>query len=96
MQQLSLQCNSQHREGTLYGAATHTHTHTHRGEIEVRQQQSDTGEEEGRISKLLVLYRNVNGLLSSMMEVRGYLRESKPDVLCIAETKLKRRNPDEL
>ncbi|MPC58772.1 hypothetical protein E2C01_052781 [Portunus trituberculatus] len=30
-----------------------------------------------------------NGLLSSVLEVRGYLREKRPDVMWIVETKLK-------
>ena len=32
---------------------------------------------------------NIDGLLLSVLEVRDYLKESKPDVFCIAETKLK-------
>ena len=43
----------------------------------------------GRGGKLRVTYTNIDGLLSSVLEVRDYLKESKPDVFCIAETKLK-------
>ena len=43
----------------------------------------------GRRGKLRVTYTNIDGLLSSVLEVRDYLKESKPDVLCIPETKLK-------
>ena len=36
-----------------------------------------------------VMYTNIDGILSSVLEVRDYLKESKPDVLCLTETKLK-------
>lgn len=34
-------------------------------------------------------YTNVDGLISSLVEFKDYLRTSKPDVVCITETKLK-------
>lgn len=43
----------------------------------------------GRSSKSRMMYTNVDGLLSSVMEVKDYLKDSKPNVLCIAEMKLK-------
>ena len=43
----------------------------------------------GRVSALRVMYTNIDGILSSVLEVRDYLKESKPDVLCLTETKLK-------
>ena len=43
----------------------------------------------GRVSALIVMYTNIDGILSSVLEVRDYLKESKPDVLCLTETKLK-------
>ena len=39
--------------------------------------------------KLRVTYTFIDGLLSSMLEVRDYLKEKKPDVMCIVETKLR-------
>ncbi|MPC31817.1 hypothetical protein E2C01_025117 [Portunus trituberculatus] len=49
-----------------------------------------TEEEGGRGGgkKLRMTYTNIDGLLSSMLEVRDYLKEKKPDVMCIVETKL--------
>ena len=45
----------------------------------------------GRVSALRVMYTNIDGILSSVLEVRDYLKESKPDVLCLTETKLKEK-----
>ena len=41
--------------------------------------------------KLRVMYTNIDGLGSSILEVKDYLRDRKPDVLCLTETKLKKR-----
>ncbi|MPC69425.1 hypothetical protein E2C01_063650 [Portunus trituberculatus] len=42
-------------------------------------------------NKLRVTHSNiVDGLLSSILEVLDYLKEKKPDVMCIVETKLKK------
>ena len=35
------------------------------------------------------MYTNIDGILSSVLEVRDYLKENRPDVLCLTETKLK-------
>ena len=40
-------------------------------------------------SKLKVMYTNIDGLLSGMLELRDYLIEKKPDVVCVTETKLR-------
>ena len=42
--------------------------------------------------KLRVMYTNIDGLGFSILEVKDYLRDRKPDVLCLTETKLKKRN----
>ena len=39
--------------------------------------------------KLRVTYTNIDGLLSSILDVRDYLKEKKPNVMCIVETKLR-------
>ncbi len=39
--------------------------------------------------KLKVMYTNIDGLLSGMLELRDYLIEKKPDVVCVTETKLR-------
>ena len=38
---------------------------------------------------LKVMYTNIDGLLSGLLELRDYLIEKKPDVVCITETKLR-------
>ena len=38
---------------------------------------------------LKVMYTNIDGLLSGILELRDYLTERKPDVVCITETKLR-------
>ena len=38
---------------------------------------------------LKIMYTNVDGLISSLLELKDYLRTSKPDVVGIVETKLK-------
>ena len=37
----------------------------------------------GRVSALRVMYTNIDGILSSVLKVRDYLKESKPDLLCL-------------
>ena len=34
-------------------------------------------------------HTNIDGLLSCVVEVKDYLKERRPDVMCIVETKLK-------
>ena len=50
---------------------------------------TDTGASRGRSKKLSVAYTNIDGLLSSVLEVRDYLKEKRPDVMCIVDTKIK-------
>ena len=38
---------------------------------------------------LKILYTNVDGLVSKLMEVRDLIREKKPQVVCLTETKLR-------
>ncbi|MPC67007.1 hypothetical protein E2C01_061167 [Portunus trituberculatus] len=45
------------------------------------------GHEGGK--KLRVTCTNIDGLLSSILKVRDYLKEKKPDIMCIVETKLR-------
>ena len=47
------------------------------------------GTSDGKSNKLKVAYTNVDGLLSSMLEIKECLSSQKPDVFCMAETKLK-------
>ncbi len=35
------------------------------------------------------MYTNVDGLVSSLLELKDYLKNNKPDVICLTETKLK-------
>ena len=44
--------------------------------------------EEGR-NIISIMYTNVDGIISSILELRDYIRKSKPDVECLTETKLK-------
>ena len=44
---------------------------------------------DGKSNKLKVAYTNVDGLLSSMLEIKDYLSSQKPDVFCMVERKLK-------
>ncbi len=41
---------------------------------------------------LKIMYTNVDSLVSSLLELKDYLRNNKPDVVCLTETKLKRGN----
>ena len=41
------------------------------------------------LKTLKIMYTNIDGLLSCMLEIKDYLREHRPDVLCLSETKLK-------
>ena len=50
---------------------------------------TEEGRGRGRSKKLRVTDTNIDGMLSSMLEVRDYLKEKKPDVMCIVETKLR-------
>ena len=43
----------------------------------------------GGRSTLKVMYTSIDGLLTGKSEMRDYLVEKKPDVVCITETKLK-------
>ena len=47
------------------------------------------GTSDGKSNKLKVAHTNVDGLLSSMLEIKECLSSQKPDVFCMAETKLK-------
>ena len=47
------------------------------------------GKSDGETNKLKVAYTNVDGLLSSILEIKDYVSSEKPDVLCMMETKLK-------
>ena len=44
----------------------------------------------GEKRNLRVMYTNIDGLGSSIIEVKDYLRDRKPDVMCLTETKLKK------
>ena len=50
------------------------------------------GTSDERSSKLKMTYINEDGLLSSMLKIKDYLNIHKPDVFCMAETKLKMRS----
>ena len=43
-----------------------------------------------KMKKLMISYTNIDGLLSKMLELNDYLREKKPDIMCIVETKLEK------
>ena len=38
---------------------------------------------------LTAAYTNIDRLISSLLEVKDYLKEKKPELLCLAETKLR-------
>ncbi len=38
---------------------------------------------------LKIKYTNIDGLVSSLLELKDYLKNNKPDVACLTETKLK-------
>ncbi len=38
--------------------------------------------------RLKVAYMNINGLISGVLELEDYLKEEKPDIMGIVETKL--------
>ena len=40
-------------------------------------------------NNLRVMYTNIDGIISSLLELKDYIRNSKPDVVCLTETKLK-------
>ena len=44
-----------------------------------------------RNSKLRVIYTNVDVLLSSIVEIRHYLKVNEPDVFCIAKIKFRKK-----
>ena len=41
-----------------------------------------------RKSVIMISYTNIDGLVSKRLELLDYLREKKPDIMCIVETKL--------
>ena len=47
------------------------------------------GTSDGKSNKLKEAYTNVDGIISSMLEIRDYQNFQKPDVFCMVETKLK-------
>ena len=61
-----------------------------KGQGEDRKKSSD---QRGANNKQLVAYTNINGLISGLTELNHYLREVKPDVMGIVETKLKGHLP---
>ena len=48
-----------------------------------------TGKQPIESNKIKVTYTNIDGLVSGLMEMKDYLRERKPEVVCLTETKLK-------
>ena len=38
---------------------------------------------------LRVMYTNIDGIVSSFLELKDYIRNNNPDVICLTETKLK-------
>ena len=42
-----------------------------------------------RGDSLKVMYTNIDGLISSRLELIDYLMEKKPDIVCLTETKLR-------
>ena len=40
------------------------------------------------INRIKIMYTNVDGLVSSAKEVRDYLQDKKPELVCLTETKL--------
>ncbi len=49
----------------------------------------DAGQNTEKTKNVRITYTNIDGLISSILEVRDYLREEKPDVMCMTETKLR-------
>ena len=43
--------------------------------------------------KLKIAYTNINGLITGINELNDYLKDSKPDIMGIVETKLKGQIP---
>ena len=52
-------------------------------------ERSQAGKQPIEQNELRVTYTNIDGLVSGLVEMRDYLRERKPDVVCLTETKLK-------
>ena len=46
-------------------------------------------ENQGTSNILSVMYTNMDGFISGLLELRDYIKDSKPDVVCLTETKLK-------
>ena len=40
-------------------------------------------------NNIKVTYTNIDGLVSGIVELKDYLQERKPEVVCLTETKLK-------
>ncbi|MPC76808.1 hypothetical protein E2C01_071240 [Portunus trituberculatus] len=62
--------------------------------LDMRLKKEERGGREG-CNKLRVTYTNIDGLLPIILEVRDYLKEKKPDTMCIVEAK-QRRDPCQL
>ena len=60
-----------------------------RGES-TRNTSIDIGTKFGKERNLKAAYTNIDGLISSLMEVKDYLKEKKPELLCLTETKLRK------
>ncbi len=41
-------------------------------------------------SSLKIMYTNVDGLMLSLLELKDYLKNNKPGVVCLTETKLQK------
>ena len=61
--------------------------------VERFQEREATIENKNKIKEtrnnLRVMYTNIDGIVSSLLELKDYIRKSKPDVVCLTETKLK-------
>ena len=61
--------------------------------MENRRETEEVVENRRGNSKLKVAYTNINGLVSGIIELNDYLRESKPDIMGEVETKLRGELP---
>ena len=48
-----------------------------------------TGKQTTECNRIKVMYTNIDGLVSGCVELKDYLKERKPEVVCLTETKLK-------
>ena len=55
----------------------------HRNSITTNQ-----GDTNYRNSKIKIVYANVDGLISKLMELEDIIKDKKPQVICLTETKL--------